>query len=169
MRSQEFPRVPSPPERMASAICLFVAICLTFVSGSQFSEINNQKATTERRQLLEQNVTQDCDISLDPEINQYCCEIANNGTTIATPHPQTTSGYFYHNVRCGWLNFYMCNEKWHCVFDPFRVFAIVLGAIAITFIVTCCCYENRNWIKMKLTNLSLMSDRRTEANSMEMK
>ena len=74
-RTQEFPKAPRPPERMASAIHPFVAICLTFVAGSQIMVINNEKALTETRQFLEQNVTQDCNITLDAEINLDCCEI----------------------------------------------------------------------------------------------
>ena len=62
---------------MASAICLLVAICLTFATGyvtDLLFDLNNQKAPTERRQFLEQNGTQDCDISLDPKIRLDCCE-----------------------------------------------------------------------------------------------
>ena len=62
---------------MASAICLLVAICLTFATGyvtDLLFDLNNQKAPTERRQFLERNGTQDCDISLDPKIRLDCCE-----------------------------------------------------------------------------------------------
>ena len=164
-RSQEFPRVPRPPERMASAIYPFLAICLTFVAGSQHAVINNERTLTEARQFLEQNVTQDCNMTrlnmtLDTEFNLDCCEIAE-GTKKRDGNP------------CDWM--YKCDKNnFHCVLHVDKITWFCLLILVIFIIVCgilCMCFEDkiRRTLDNLFPNLQLISGRKTEANSMEMR
>ena len=122
--------------------------------------INNQKAQTERRQFLEQNVTLDCDISLDPEINMDCCEIAN-GTQEWNGNP------------CHW--FYKCDKNnFHCVLNDVKIMGFCLLIFLIVVLgcaIIVCVFEDliRRKLNNLRSNLPLIFDRRTEAISMEMK
>ena len=130
--------------------------------------INNQKEPTERRQFLEQNGTQDCDISLDPEIKLDCCEfirleiIEGIHGWDGNPRPGNPCDWFY---KCDKNNF-------HCVINSFGIIVTCI-LILLTLVLVCMvCYIIRDWIRRKVNNLfsnfPLISGR-TEANSMEMK
>ena len=145
---------------MVSGICLLVPVCLTFVTGSQIMVINNQRALTETRHFLEQNVTQDCfeDISLDSEINLECCKTS-----------KTTREWS--GEECGW--FYKCDVNLHCIHNIITI--IVFSCFILLLVVSVCAICSvkpvkdciRRW-RNQCSNLPPISGRRTEANSMEM-
>ena len=159
--SHEIPRVPRLPKRMASAIYLFVAICLTFVTGSQIMVLNNEKAITERRGFYNRNLTHECDISLDPAIKPECCQFFKqffeHGRDLRNP--------------CDW--FYKCDiNNLHCVVNTFGIIATCIGILLALVVIFIICYLTDDGIQRKVDNLCPnlpWLSGRTEANSMEMK
>ena len=127
--------------------------------------INNQKApTVTGSQFLEQNITQDCDISLDPEMNLDCCEFVKG--IQEWKYIYNLSGY-----TCGL--FYKCDRNnFHCILNNRKIQAFCGLIIAIFAIVMGCAMCFKDLIRRKLNNLKSklpqISGRRTEANSMEM-
>ena len=123
--------------------------------------INNQRALTETRHFLEQNVTQDCfeDISLDSEINLECCKTS-----------KTTREWS--GEECDW--FYKCDaNNFHCIHNIITI--IVFSCFMLLLVVSVCAICSVSPVKdyiMRLrnlcSNLPPISGRRTEANSMEM-
>ena len=125
--------------------------------------INNQKAPTVS-QFLEQNITQDCDISLDPEMNLDCCEIFKG-------IQEWKKIYNLIGYPCGW--FYKCDIiNFHCILNDGKIMGFCGLIMAIFAIVVGCAMCFKDLIRRKLNNLSSklpwISGRRTEANSMEM-
>ena len=125
--------------------------------------INNQKAPT-GSQFLEQNITQDCDISLDPEMNLDCCEIVKG--IQEWKHIYNFNGY-----PCGL--FYKCDKNnFHCILNDRRITGFCGIIIAIIVLIVGCAMCFKDLIRRKFNNLysklPWISGRRTEANSMEM-
>ena len=115
--------------------------------------INNERALTETRQFLEQNVTQDCNVTLDTEINLDCCEIVMGIQE-------------YNKNPCDF--FYTCDKNnFHCILSDGKIG--LCGLIIAIFLQS---LWFKDLIKRKLNNLfsklQRISGRRTEANSMEM-
>ena len=126
--------------------------------------INNQKALTETRQFLEQNVTQDCNITLDSEMNLNCCEIVKK-------IQEWKYIYNFNGYACP--QFYKCDKKnFHCVLNESRImgFVGIIFVIVLLAFATCMCYKDL--IRRKLNNLvsklPRISRRTAENNSMEM-
>ena len=121
--------------------------------------INNQKSpAVTGSQFLEQNITKDCDISLDPEMNLDCCEIVKK--IQEWKYKYNLIGY-----PCGW--FYKCDKNnFHCILSDGKIMGFC-GLIIAIFMQS---LWFKDLIRRKLNNLSSkrISGRRTEANSMEM-
>ena len=121
--------------------------------------INNEKALTETRQFLEQNVTQDCNITLDTEINLDCCEIVMGIQE-------------YNKNPCDF--FYTCDKNnFHCILNVVKImaFCLIILVVIVFCAILCCAFEDliRRTLNNLFPNLRLISGRKTEANSMEMK
>ena len=123
--------------------------------------LNNQNTPTERKQFLERNITQECDISLDPEINLGCCEFFK----------ELFNGNLRVEIPCD--RFYRCDQNnFHCVLDIMGIIAICIGILLALFLIFIACYLTNDWIRRKVDNLISnlpWNSGRTEANSIEMK
>ena len=127
--------------------------------------INNQEGpTVTGSQFLEQNITQDCDISLDPEMNLDCCEIVKG-------IQEWKYIYNFIGFPCGL--FYKCDKpkkSFHCVLNDGKIMAFGGFIFVIVIVGIVLCYSNMDLIRRKLNNLfpKRISGRTAENNSMEM-
>ena len=125
--------------------------------------LNNQNVPTERRQFLERNGTQECDISLDySEIKLDCCKIAK----------QVHEWDGVQRVRnpCDW--FYICDIiNLDCVLSATLIIVTCILILLALVLVCMVCHCTNDRFRSKANNLFGFPANfgRAEADSMEMR